>query len=274
MGRNGSRQVLACSGRSRAADARTGGQVDGGGSRPGRPRSRRAAARSSGWCRRRPPTCSTSRPSPRSARPADGGTGACRRRSSTGWCPASPTTSTRATCPRGSGWRWRWRSCSSAGRGCCCSTSRPAGSTTPPSPRWPASCATLADDGHGGAGGDPRRGVRGPGRRRRGGARRRRGRLRAVRCAGWSPSRRRSPRRSPRCSARRGWGRRGARRPVSGAVSAGPLRCALSPRSRLVLGVASLGRGLMMLCWPLLLRVPPARRGSTRRSCSWRCCRS
>ena len=46
----------------------------------------------------------------------------------------------------------------------------------------------------------------------------------------------------------------------------------VSRRSALVLAVASLG-GLMMLVWPLLLRVSP-RAGSTRRSCSSRCCRS
>ena len=78
--------------------------------RPGRPRGRRRAGRWSGWCRRPPPTCSTSRPSPRSARPPTAAP-ARAARSSTGWCPASPATSTRATCPRASGWRSRWRSC-------------------------------------------------------------------------------------------------------------------------------------------------------------------
>ena len=37
--------------------------------------------------------------------------------------------------------------------------------------------------------------------------------------------------------------------------------------------VASLA-GLMMLCWPLLLEVGPEQARATRRSSSWRCCRS
>ena len=46
---------------------------------------------------------------------------------------------TRATCPRGSGWRWPWRWCWWPSPRSCCSTSRPAASTTPRSTRWPAS---------------------------------------------------------------------------------------------------------------------------------------
>ena len=50
---------------------------------------------------------------------ADGGrAGGTAARCSTGWCPASPATGTRATSPRASGSRWCWRSCSPAGRRC------------------------------------------------------------------------------------------------------------------------------------------------------------
>ena len=151
---------------------------DGGGrrhsSRSTRPRcSRPSGAPWSGCSRSRPPTCSTSRPSTRSARPA-----APRRgRSSTRWCPASPATSTRATCPRASGWPSRWRSCWPPGRPSCSSTSRPAASTTAPSACSRPRSARAGGRGPDRAGLDPRRGVHRPGRRRGRGARRGRGRL-------------------------------------------------------------------------------------------------
>ncbi len=72
--------------------------------RPALPRDRRRGVR---W-----------RPTAARGRPAS---------SSTGWCPTSPTTPIRATCPRVSGWPWPWSWCWSVPRPCCCSTSRPAG---------------------------------------------------------------------------------------------------------------------------------------------------
>ena len=94
--------------------------------------------------------------------------------------------------------------------------------------------------------------------------------------AAWSPSRRRSRRRSPRCWARRGCGstRSAGRGWEVDAMSTARPRGRRSPRARpsCSAGVASVA-GLMMLAWPLLLRVEPTPPGSTRRSCSWRCCR-
>ena len=133
MGRNGSGKssllwALQGAGRRRA------GAVDVGGADPAGPRRRRRRRRWWGWCRRPPPTCSTSRPSAEEcARPT--GAAADRRlprARSTGWCPASTATTTRATSPRASGSRSRSPSCSPPRRRWCCSTSRPAASTTPP----------------------------------------------------------------------------------------------------------------------------------------------
>ena len=61
---------------------------------------------------------------------AAGGAGRPRRSCDDPRRPASPATSTRATCPRASGWRWRCRWCSPRAVRSCCWTSRPAASTT------------------------------------------------------------------------------------------------------------------------------------------------
>ena len=119
--------------------------------------------------------------------------------------------------------------------------------------------------------GHPRRGVRGPGGRRRRGARRRRGRLLRAGHVGVVAGRGRSLRRSPDpggpVAARRRGGERGEHVVSAPRAAAVPLRA----RSLLVpLSVASVA-GLMMLTWPLLVRVGPGL-ASTRRSCSWRCC--
>ena len=115
---------------------------------PTRPASSpRCAARSSAWCPRPRPTCSTSRRSARSAPPRTAAAGRAAR-SSTGSCPASTPTSTPATCRRANGSRSRCRSCSPADPAWSCSTSRPAAWTTPPSGPSPASCAPWPTDGH------------------------------------------------------------------------------------------------------------------------------
>ena len=109
---------------------------------------------------------------------------------------------TRGTCPRGSGSPWSSPSSCAPRPRCCCSTSRPAGWTTPPRRRWRASSRELAGDGPRGGGRHPRRGVRRRGGRpgrRHGRGRGRRRRPDRARC---SSRRRRSPRRSPRCSRR------------------------------------------------------------------------
>ena len=62
--------------------------------------------------------------------------------------PASTRHATRATCPRASGSRSRSPSCWPAGRRWCCSTSRPAASTTPARRRWCVVLRELAADGH------------------------------------------------------------------------------------------------------------------------------
>ncbi len=74
MGRNGSGKstLLWTLQGSRRAPCRTRDRRRHGPRRAGAPR---AGARWSAWCRRPPPTCSTSRPSPRSALAADGGSG-------------------------------------------------------------------------------------------------------------------------------------------------------------------------------------------------------
>ena len=71
-----------------------------------------------------------------------------RSRSSPSWCPASTRRRTRATCPRASGSRSRWPWSSPAARRWCCSTSRPAASTTPPRRGWCAVLRGLAAAGH------------------------------------------------------------------------------------------------------------------------------
>ena len=139
-------------------------------------------------------------------------------------------------------------------RGWCSSTSRPAGSTTPPKRALAGILRDLADDGHAVlvathdvefvaqvaddvvvlAEGEvvssgPAREV-------------------VARVA------RPSPRRSPRCSARRGCGSTRSSAGLDRRPSAVNRAVALSPRSAAVLAVASVA-GLMMLIWPLLLRV-------------------
>ena len=79
-------------------------------------------------------------PPPRRRAPA----GPC----STGSRRASTRGTTRATSPRASGSPWCWRSCCPRARACCCSTSRPGASTTPPSAQLAAIVRDLADDGH------------------------------------------------------------------------------------------------------------------------------
>ena len=77
MGRNGagkSSLIWALQGSGR----RSAGRVDVGGADPARARTRRASGSWSGWCRRTPPTCSTSRPCAEECAAADGGTGAAR----------------------------------------------------------------------------------------------------------------------------------------------------------------------------------------------------
>ena len=133
MGRNGSGKsslLWALQG-SRRRGGRARSRVDG--ADPADARRRPAPRRSSGWCRRPPPTCSTSRPSPRSAPRPTAARGSAAR-SSTGSCPASPTTPH----PRDLSEGQRLALALVAGarrrrRRCCCSTSRPAASTTPPS---------------------------------------------------------------------------------------------------------------------------------------------
>ena len=229
---------------------------------------RRAGARWSGWCRRTPPTCSTSRPSPRSARRPTAAP-ATAARSSTGWCPGIPddqhprdlsegqrlalalalvlVARPRRAAARRADPRARLRRQARAGR-------------DPARPRRRRAR---------GAGGHPRRGVRGPGRRRRRGARRGRGRLVGPGTPG-----------GRRVAGVRAAGHQGARCPVAAGRRGGrarwtrhePARRPLAPRSALVLarrlarraddaGLAAAGAGAR--------RTP----GSTRRSCSWRCCR-
>ena len=205
MGRNGSGKssllwALQGSGRRRAGHGARSAALD-----PAAPRRRRPARRSSGWCRRPPPTCSTSRPSREECAAADGAGAApaLPRRCSTGWCRASPDDHAPARPVRGA----------AAGAGARAGARRasrrvllldePTRGLDYPAKRVlrRRSLRDLAADGPRRAGRHPRRRVRRAGRRRGGGAGRGRGRLRRARYAGWSPSRRRSRRRSPRCSA-------------------------------------------------------------------------
>ena len=103
--------------------------------------------------------------------------------------------------------------------------------------------------------GHPRRRVRGPGRRPRHRARRGRGRLvrtgttRGRRVARLRAAGDQGPRRA--LAARR----RGGGPPVSTVSTGQAVGVPLTRRSAAVLGVASLA-GLVMLCWPLLVRLP------------------
>ena len=107
MGRNGSGKsslLWALQG----TGARQSGSVSVGGVDPAQRRRRTRPAGTSAWSRRPRPTCSTwtrSTPSARrptrSPRPYPGTAGRC----STSSCRPSPVTTTRATCPRGSGSR-------------------------------------------------------------------------------------------------------------------------------------------------------------------------
>ena len=87
MGRNGSgKSTLLWT--LQGSRERRAGRVEVSGTDPAR-RRRPCAVPSSGWCRRPPPTCSTSRPSPRSAWPPTAARGRPAS-SSTGWCPTIP----------------------------------------------------------------------------------------------------------------------------------------------------------------------------------------
>ena len=108
---------------------------------------RRAGAGWSAWCRRAAADLLYLETVAEECAAADGGTGACRPDPRPAGPRASPTTSTPATSPRGSGWRWPWPWCSPRGPTSCSSTSRRAGSTTPPSTCWPGSCATWPPTG-------------------------------------------------------------------------------------------------------------------------------
>ena len=111
---------------------------------------------------------------------------------------ASPTTSTRATCPRASGSRSRWPSCWPPRRRWCCSTSRPAASTTPAKRRAGRGAARAGRRRARRGARHPRRRAGRRGRRPGGGAGRRRGRRRRADRARSSSPPRRSRRRSPR----------------------------------------------------------------------------
>ena len=111
---------------------------------------------------------------------ADGGARAAAGRSSTGSCPASPTTSTRATCPRASGSRWCWRSCSPPSRSVLLLDEPTRGLDYPAKDALAGILRDARRRRARGARRDPRRGVRRPGRRRGRRARRGRGRLRRA----------------------------------------------------------------------------------------------
>ena len=227
---------------------------------PRRARAGRSAAAWSGWCRRPPPTCSTSRPSTTSAEPPTAAR-VPRARRSTGWRPASPATATRATSPRASGSRSRWRWCSSAAPRVVLLDEPTRGLDYPGKAALAAMLRELAATGHAVlvathdvefvaqvaddvvvlAEGE----VVSSGPVLPGG-----GRVAGLRTAGDQGARTALAARRP--------GRAAARRDRAGAVRApratSTAAVRLTPRSAAVLGTASLA-GLMMLGWPLLLRV-------------------
>ena len=214
---------------------------------------RRAAASWSGWCRRPPPTCSTSRPSPTSAPAADGGSGECRKLLDR-LVPGVPDDAH----PRDLSEGQRLALALAVvlvvvAAGAAARRADPRAGL-PGEGRAGGRAAAARRRRACGDGGDPRRGVRGPGRRPGAWCSRRARSSRTGRPGRCWRRRRRSPRRSPRSSGRAGCASTRCRDDPSAR------RTARSRRSGLVLGVASVA-GLMMLVWPLLVRQPGGRPG-------------
>ena len=175
MGRNGSGQVVAAVGAPGRRPAARRAGVDVGGRDPAALERADRRGRWSGWCRRPPPTCSTSRPSTRSAPPRRRHR-ACRAildRLVPGIpgdrAPARPVRGTAARARPGAGAGGR-----APGGAARRADPRPRLRREARAGRHPARPRRRRARG---AGGHPRRGVRGAGRRRRGRARRGRGRL-------------------------------------------------------------------------------------------------
>ena len=148
MGRNGSGKSVAAVGAAGQRSPRRAGRSGSAALDPARLDAGRPARRWSGWCRRTPPTCSTSRRSPRSA-PRPTAAAATAARSWTGWCPGIPDDAH----PRDLSEGQRLALALALVLVCrapasCSSTSRPAASTTPPSACWPRILRALAAEGH------------------------------------------------------------------------------------------------------------------------------
>ena len=268
-----------CCGRCRAPAAGAPGRSGSARLDPARLDPRGRAAAWSGWCRRPPPTCSTSRPSPRSAPRPTAAPAACRELLDR-LVPGHPRRPAPPRPLRGA----------AAGAGARAGAGRPAAGAAArradPRPRLrrqarcsPGSCATSPTTATR-CWSPPTTWSSSPRPPTRSSCSPRARWSRRGRYAGWSPSRRRSRRRSPRCSApplaARRRGRRGAgrvdepRRAPGRRVGRPASRSAAVGRGA---GVASLGRADDA---GLAAAGAGARRtpGSTRRSCSWRCCRS
>ena len=256
----------ACSGRSRVASGTPDGSAVAGVD-PAARGAGAAAASWSGWCRRRPPTCSTWRRSPRSALPATvapAGAARCStgsRPASGRHAPARPLRGPAAGAGAGAG----------AGRPARAAAARRAD----PRPRLPRQGGAGGDPararrrGDGGARRHPRRRVRRAGGRRpaghgrgragvaRPGARGRRP-VAGLRAAGDQGAGSAVARRSPTCGVP-GERATGGRRPALAALRAGARGGVGDRADDAVLAAAAAG----------------ARRGSgsRRRSCSSRCCR-